>query len=126
MIEGHLLQLGHRVPREHLRASYNRVHSAPSSFSNRPIQRRVYRVAGPNSLSYHDGQHGVLPFSNHSLTGRLQFEYFPRSQTMENHHPWLHRWIFLICLWDTGCEQQLFRHCFGPLPEPCYSFAWCS
>jgi hypothetical protein len=42
MIEGHLLQLGHRVPRERLRASYNRVHGAPSSFSNRPIQRRCH------------------------------------------------------------------------------------
>lgn len=58
MIDGYLQQIGHRVPRECIRASYLRVHGTPPSFTNRPIQRRVYRVAGPNSLSHHDGQHG--------------------------------------------------------------------
>lgn len=58
MIDGYLRNSGHRVPRERVRNSYMRVHGAPPTFNNRPIQRRVYRVAGPNSLSHHDGQHG--------------------------------------------------------------------
>ena len=59
MIDGHLRYLGHAIPRPRLQASYARVHGAPSTgFGPRRIQRRVYNVAGPNSLWHHDGQHG--------------------------------------------------------------------
>lgn len=59
MIDGYLLQRGHRVPRSRLEASYLRV-IGPSSatFGARRIQRRVYNVAGPMALVHHDGQHG--------------------------------------------------------------------
>lgn len=62
MIDGYFRQMGHHVPRERIRASFVRVHGAPPSFTNRPIQRRIYRVAGPNSLCHHDGQHGKPTF----------------------------------------------------------------
>lgn len=62
MIQGHLESLGHRVPRERLRDSYERVHGPPSGLHSNPIGRRVYSVAGPNSLWHHDGQHGTVCF----------------------------------------------------------------
>lgn len=71
MIDGYLRNLGHRVPRERVRNSYCRVNGAPPTFNNRPIQRRVYRVAGPNSLSHHDGQHGELVSGSTFLNGGL-------------------------------------------------------
>jgi hypothetical protein len=58
MIIGHLRHLGHRIPQARVRASYIRVHGSPPAFGSTPIQRRVYNVAGPNSLAHHDGQHG--------------------------------------------------------------------
>lgn len=59
MINGYLLQLGHRIPRSRLEASYLRVIGPPSAtFGARRIQRRVYNVAGPMALMHHDGQHG--------------------------------------------------------------------
>jgi hypothetical protein len=86
MIDGHLRYLGHSIPRPRLQASYARVHGAPSTgFGPRRIQRRVYNVAGPNSLWHHDGQHGkyilVVNFDNLTtkpmpqvlLDGRLSF-----------------------------------------------------
>lgn len=60
MITGHLRQQGHRIPRERLRQSYERVMGAPAGLTHRAIERRVYRTAGPNSLWHHDGQHGRL------------------------------------------------------------------
>lgn len=61
MIDGHLRFLGHHIPRSRIQGSYARVHGAPSSgFGPRRIQRRVYNVAGPNSLWHHDGQHGLI------------------------------------------------------------------
>lgn len=60
MIDGHFKYLGHRVPRRRIQASYTRVHGPPiGAFGPRRIHRRVYKVAGPNSLSHHDGQHGT-------------------------------------------------------------------
>lgn len=59
MIDGHLHHLGHHVPRRRIQESYARVNGPPvSAFGLRRIQRRVYRVAGYNSLQHHDGQHG--------------------------------------------------------------------
>jgi hypothetical protein len=59
MIDGHLKHLGHKIPRARVRESYVRVHGAPrGAFGPYRIQRRVYKVAGPNSLWHHDGQHG--------------------------------------------------------------------
>lgn len=59
MITGHLRFLGHQIPRERLRASYERVQGAPAALIARTITRRTYRVAGPNALWHHDGQHGI-------------------------------------------------------------------
>ncbi|KAJ3473525.1 hypothetical protein NLI96_g12960 [Meripilus lineatus] len=61
MIEGHFLHLGHNVPRRRLQASYARINGpAISAFGVRRIQRRVYHVRAFNSLSHHDGQHGLV------------------------------------------------------------------
>ncbi|KIY61682.1 hypothetical protein CYLTODRAFT_325120, partial [Cylindrobasidium torrendii FP15055 ss-10] len=61
-ITGHLRHLGLTVPRERIREAYERVMGAPASLVNRSITRRVYRVAGPNSLWHHDGQHGLIRY----------------------------------------------------------------
>jgi hypothetical protein len=58
MLSGHLKAAGHHVPRERIAASYVRVHGSPGIFGDRSIHRKVYRVAGANSLAHHDGQHG--------------------------------------------------------------------
>jgi hypothetical protein len=60
MLMGQLKHQGHTVTRERLRESYIRVQGLPPAFGRRRIQRRVYSVAGPNSLWHHDGQHGKL------------------------------------------------------------------
>jgi hypothetical protein len=68
MIDGHFKHLGHRVPRRRIQASYTRVHGPPiGAFGPRHIHRRVYKVPGPNSLSHHDGQHGMLSLFWHLL-----------------------------------------------------------
>jgi hypothetical protein len=58
MVTGELLRRGHRIQRFRLRESYVRVHGTPRVWGQRNIPRRPYRVAGPNSLWHHDGQHG--------------------------------------------------------------------
>ncbi|KAG2108391.1 uncharacterized protein F5147DRAFT_576953 [Suillus discolor] len=59
MIDGHLLHLRQHVPRSHVQASYARVNGPPvAAFGVCRISRRVYNVAGYNSLAHHDGQHG--------------------------------------------------------------------
>jgi hypothetical protein len=60
MLDGFFRSIQEHVPKERIRASYERVRGAPASLINRPIERRVYHVAGPNSLCHHDGQHGML------------------------------------------------------------------
>ncbi|KAK7051514.1 hypothetical protein VNI00_004488 [Paramarasmius palmivorus] len=62
MILGHLRHLGHSVPRERVRASYERVQGMPAGMIHRRIHRRVYRVAGPNALWHHDGQHNLIRY----------------------------------------------------------------
>jgi hypothetical protein len=63
MIDGHLKYLGHRVSWSRVEASYSRVIGAPrQGFGVRRIERRVYKVAGPNALWHHDGQHGKCTF----------------------------------------------------------------
>ena len=59
MLNGHLVAMGHHVPKKRLRESFIRVHGVPGIFGARHIQRRVYKVAGANALWHHDGQHGA-------------------------------------------------------------------
>lgn len=58
MMQGDLRAQGYKVSRQQIEASYIRVRGVPARFGHRPIVRRVYRVAGPNALRHHDGQHG--------------------------------------------------------------------
>jgi hypothetical protein len=58
MIEGALRALGFRVQQKRVRESLLRVKGVPGVFGDRRVHRREYRVAGPNSLWHHDGQHG--------------------------------------------------------------------
>lgn len=57
-LDGMLLSSGHRVPRERIRQSLARVDPVQRIFQRIPIRRRTYKVAGPNALWHHDGQHG--------------------------------------------------------------------
>jgi hypothetical protein len=83
MIAGHLRQLGHHVPTSRIRDSYNRVHGPPVSYTNTATGRQPYRVAGPNSLSHHDGQHGTR-FSAH---GPFCANPECRPPPLAHHHP---------------------------------------
>ncbi|KAK1229293.1 hypothetical protein PQX77_007651 [Marasmius sp. AFHP31] len=60
MLTGHLRYLGHELPRERIRDSFERVQGMPAWMVTRPSSRRPYRVAGPNALWHHDGQHGLI------------------------------------------------------------------
>jgi hypothetical protein len=60
ILSGHLKAAGHHVPRDRIAGSYLRVHGSPGVFGDHSIHRKVYRVAGANSLAHHDGQHGTL------------------------------------------------------------------
>ena len=53
MLDGFFCAIQEHVPRERICASYERVRGAPASLINRPIKRRVYQVAGSNSLCHH-------------------------------------------------------------------------
>lgn len=54
------------MPRERIIESYLRVYGTPGVFGDRAIHRRVYTVAGANSLWHHDGQHGMsLDYPRH-------------------------------------------------------------
>jgi hypothetical protein len=58
MLNGMLLRLGHRVPRERIRQSLVRIDPVQRVFERIRIRRRIYSVPGPNALWHHDGQHG--------------------------------------------------------------------
>ena len=58
MIAGRLKASGHHVPRERITESFLRVHGTPGVFGQHTIYRKIYKVAGANSLWHHDGQHG--------------------------------------------------------------------
>jgi hypothetical protein len=54
---------GYRLSRARVRDSYLRVIGPPPEFGGHRIERRVYRVAGPNALVHHDGWHGMCIYS---------------------------------------------------------------
>jgi hypothetical protein len=58
MILGNLDLHGFQITRQRQRDSYQRIMGTPPAFGRRTIERRVYKVAGPNALWHHDGQHG--------------------------------------------------------------------
>lgn len=58
MIKGYFLSRGHNVPRKRISDALFAIEGVPGVFGGRQIERRVYRVPGPNSLWHHDGQHG--------------------------------------------------------------------
>lgn len=91
MIMGNLTYQGHSVTRERVRQSYVRVHGVPAAFGRRRLHRRTYKVAGPNALWHHDGQHGaylVLPSTTYPLN------LFSRSNSFPDCGPWVYRWLF--------------------------------
>lgn len=60
MLHGMLRRIGLRVPHERIRQSLLRVDPVRRVFERIRIRRCEYRVAGPNALWHHDGQHGAL------------------------------------------------------------------
>lgn len=96
MIDGYLLHLGERVPRQKIIESYRRVIGpTTTTFRARRIQRLVYSVPGPNSLWHHDGQHG-MSFISLSQPGSLL-----------NISPGLIRWKIVIHAFIDGFSRLL-------------------
>ncbi|KAI1781796.1 hypothetical protein LXA43DRAFT_907695 [Ganoderma leucocontextum] len=58
VLDGMLRALGYHVTRERLRQALVRVDPVRRVFERIRIRRREYKVAGPNALWHHDGQHG--------------------------------------------------------------------
>jgi hypothetical protein len=67
MVEGALQALGLQIPQRRVRESLLCVQGVPGVFGDRRIHRCEYRVAGPNSLWHHDGQHGTCLLSLHHI-----------------------------------------------------------
>jgi hypothetical protein len=57
MLLGLLKSIGVKVTRRQVEASFNRVNGPRAEFAHRRIERRIYKVPGPNSLWHHDGNH---------------------------------------------------------------------
>lgn len=57
MLQGYFKGKGHKVPIDRVRQAFERVNGARAEFGQRRIERRTYKVAGPNSLWHHDGHH---------------------------------------------------------------------
>lgn len=89
LIQGSLRSQGIFVPRARIRESFVRVHGPPPNFGDRHITRRIYNVAGTNSLWHHDGYHG----ESHSLCYRQLANLVFSIDSVEVCDPCLHRWI---------------------------------
>ena len=88
--------MGYHIPRSHLEASYARVHGAPANvFGVRRIERRVYKVPGPNSLWHHDRQHGMCAF--------LFFEFYKTERSCFSEG--LIRWKIVIHAFIDGFSR---------------------
>jgi len=70
MLDGMLRRLGHRIQYDRIRQSLLRIDPVRRIFERIRIRRRTYRVAGPNALWHHDGQHGKSILST-SIPSRL-------------------------------------------------------
>lgn len=95
MLAGFLESRGHTVPKERIRTAYLTVNGAPRAFGGVPFERREYKVAGPNSLWHHDGQHGTSVFLPVNLIS-LKF-ITQRTHQVRICDPSLHRWVFTPC-----------------------------
>lgn len=90
MLDGMLRRLGHRLPRERVRASLMRIDPVQRVFQRIRIRRRVYAVPGPNSLWHHDGQHGMC-FSERERSANSHIGIRPHP--MGYCDPRIHRWL---------------------------------
>lgn len=68
MLDGMLRRLGHRVPMDRIRASLARIDPVQRVFGRVTLTRREYKVAGPNALWHHDGQHGEFFLCSRALS----------------------------------------------------------
>lgn len=60
LVQGSLRSQGWRIQKHRVVASIRRVTCRTRLFRRRVAERRLYKVAGPNSLWHHDGQHGLF------------------------------------------------------------------
>lgn len=88
MLRGVLTSSGIHVPVRRIAQSFLRVHGTPGVFGGRAIHRKVYSVAGANSLWHHDGQHGTLALRLRNARGIYPF---CRSDPIQDRHSLLHR-----------------------------------
>jgi hypothetical protein len=98
LIDGHLKSTGLHVSRKRVEDSYLRVHGPPAGLGHRRIVRRVYKVAGPNALWHHDGQHGKSSLFDckHYMSLTLLI-------------PGLIRWKLVAHAFIDGCSRRLKR-----------------
>nr|VWO95326.1 Zn(2)-C6 fungal-type domain-containing protein [Ganoderma boninense] len=64
VLDGMLRALGYHVTRARLRQALLRIDPVRRVFERIRIRRREYKVAGPNALWHHDGQHGLRASDN--------------------------------------------------------------
>lgn len=114
MIAGHLRYMGHQVPRARIRESYERVTGTPAYLTSQCVERRVYHVAGPNSLWHHDGQHSM--FSQYQMSNCLIYSLFTQV-SFAGESLFMHLlmafldWLQLFKLMTT-IVQRLYLHYF--------------
>jgi hypothetical protein len=102
MLSGYFRGLGHTIPRQRVRESFDRVNGPGAEIGRRRIQRRVYKVAGPNSLWHHDGHHST----SFSAQNFVLLKPKVRTNSVEDRYPLFRRWIFQTGPRDSVCGQQ--------------------
>ncbi|KAJ7867303.1 hypothetical protein B0H13DRAFT_2236738 [Mycena leptocephala] len=145
MLDGMLRRLGHRVPQIRVRDSLCRIDPVHRVFQRIRIRRREYRVAGPNSLWHHDGQHAL---SIHNVrierlwvdvTAQVGAAWSDNFTLLELHHGldinnanhiWLLRYLFLPTINDQltffmgAWNEHRIQICHGPNRSPADMFGF--
>lgn len=101
-IQAYLKSYGHNVPVARVSQLLRRIEGRPGDWGIRPISRRVYRVAGPNALWHHDGQHGIPFLLSMKITFYSQLS---RPDQVWVYHPCFHRWPLQTSRWHPSQQQ---------------------
>ena len=101
MLDGMLRRLGHRIPRERIRASLMRIDPVQRVFQRIKIRRRTYSVAGPMALWHNDGQHGNVYLHFYYSQANLRRNRF---DSLGNCDTRLHRWLLPTDHWSP-CQR---------------------
>ncbi|KAF8999752.1 hypothetical protein BDZ89DRAFT_969247 [Hymenopellis radicata] len=139
MLDGLLRSRGIHIPRTRISCSLARIDPVHRVFDRIRIRRRHYRVAGPNSIWHHDGQHGTSVHNVRierlwvDVTAQLGATWHSRFTELEIHHGlninnphhiWLLQFLFLpiinqqLAFFVEGWNHHRIQIRHGPNRSP--------